>query len=139
MRVHGHLAAGRLGATSDADLAWETQHLPPITGALFLLAIIANWPTPRRGLLLGAFAVFVLAGAAAVAGLEPLFADIVAGGYRDTVDPVLQRRAASWCALDWGARCVDAAAGVALLVALARPAVERAAPPASATRRAQSG
>ncbi len=30
VRVHGHLAAGRLGARSDADLAWETkllQHL----------------------------------------------------------------------------------------------------------------
>ncbi len=30
VRVHGHLAVGRLGARSDADLAWETkllQHL----------------------------------------------------------------------------------------------------------------
>jgi Ser/Thr protein kinase RdoA (MazF antagonist) len=30
VRVRGHLAVGRLGATSDADLAWETrllQHL----------------------------------------------------------------------------------------------------------------
>jgi Ser/Thr protein kinase RdoA (MazF antagonist) len=24
VRVHGHLAVGRLGARSDADLAWET-------------------------------------------------------------------------------------------------------------------
>jgi predicted phosphodiesterase len=49
LRVHGHLAVGRLGARSDADLAWETellQHLdregltvpvpiPPTDGPLF--------------------------------------------------------------------------------------------------------
>jgi hypothetical protein len=32
VRVHGHPAVGRLGARSDADLAWETellQHLDP--------------------------------------------------------------------------------------------------------------
>ena len=32
VRVNGHLAVGRLGARSDADLAWETellQHLDP--------------------------------------------------------------------------------------------------------------
>ena len=27
VRVHGHLAVGRLGARSDADLAWETELL----------------------------------------------------------------------------------------------------------------
>src|SRR5256885_9126175 len=27
VRVNGHLAVGRLGARSDADLAWETEHL----------------------------------------------------------------------------------------------------------------
>ncbi len=28
VRLHGHLAVGRLGARSDADLAWETELLP---------------------------------------------------------------------------------------------------------------
>src|SRR5215475_6992450 len=28
VRVYGHLAVGRLGARSDADLAWETKLLP---------------------------------------------------------------------------------------------------------------
>ena len=27
VRVHGHLAVGRLGARSDADLTWETELL----------------------------------------------------------------------------------------------------------------
>jgi hypothetical protein len=59
--------------------------------------------------------------------LGPLFADIAAAGYRDAVDPDPQRRAAIWYAAGWGARRVDAAAGVALLVALTRPASGRAA------------
>lgn len=106
----------------DSSAFW--QAVPPVTGALFLLAIIANWRTRRRGLLLGAFAAFALTGAVTVMFFEPLFAEVVAGGYRDAVDPVLQRRAAAWYASDWGARCVDVAAGVSLLVALTRPAGE---------------
>ncbi|MBL0937667.1 MAG: hypothetical protein IBJ03_02170 [Gemmatimonadaceae bacterium] len=102
------------------------QIVPPITGALFLLAIIANWRTQRRGLLLSAFVVFALVGAATVVGIEPIFASVVAGGYSDTVDPILQGRAANWYLLDWGARCVDVIAGVTLLAALTRPAAKRA-------------
>jgi len=75
---------------------------------------------------LGAFTLFVLSGVTTVAFLEPLFADIVATGYRDTVEPALQRRAASWYAWDWVGRCIDAVAGIALLVALARPVTDNA-------------
>ncbi|MBB6092416.1 hypothetical protein HNQ60_001262 [Povalibacter uvarum] len=106
----------------DSSVFWQT--VPPITGALFLLAIIANWRTQRRSLLLGALAVFVLAGVVTVAYLDPLFADIVATGYRDTVDSALQRRAASWYAFDWGIRCIEVTAGATLLIALTRPPTE---------------
>jgi len=58
--------------------------------------------------------------------LEPIFAAIVATGYRDVVDSALQQRAALWYRMDWGVRCFDAAAAVALLVALTRPATDRA-------------
>lgn len=58
--------------------------------------------------------------------LEPIFAELVATGYRDAVDPLLQRRAASWFIWDCSLRGVDAAAGVALLVALTRPAIHAA-------------
>ena len=107
----------------DSSAFW--QIVPAITAALFLLATLANWKTRRRSLVLGAFTLFMLSGVTTVAFLEPLFADIVATGYRDTVEPALQRRAASWYAWDWGVRCVDAVAGVALLVALARPATDQ--------------
>jgi hypothetical protein len=54
--------------------------------------------------------------------VEPTFADIKAIGYRDQVDPLLQARAATWYAFDWGLWFIGLAAGIALLAALARPA-----------------
>ncbi|HEX8394508.1 MAG TPA: hypothetical protein VF665_19330 [Longimicrobium sp.] len=108
----------------DSGAFWQIT--PAITGALFLLAIAANWKSRRRTLLLGAFAAFVISGIVTGAVLSPLFADIAAVGYRDSVDPDLQRRATMWYASDWGVRCFDAIAGVALLIALTRPASDRA-------------
>ncbi len=109
----------------DSSAFW--QSVPAVTAAFFVLATITNWHSRRRWLLVGAFAVFLLSGAVTAGVLGPLFTDIAAAGYRDAVDPDLQRRAATWYAADWGARCVDAVAGVALLVALTRPASGRAA------------
>lgn len=109
----------------DSSGFWQVA--PSITALLFLLALVANWKSRRRALLLGAFAIFVLSGLASGALLSPLFAEITAAGYRDVVDPELQRRAAVWYATDWGLRCLDAAAGVALLVALTRPPGDRTA------------
>ena len=107
----------------DSSAFWQTA--PAITAVLFLLATVANWKSRRRALLLGALGVFVVSGVASTAVLSPLFAEVAAGGYRDAVDPALQRRAALWYASDWGVRCLDAVAGVALLVALTRPAPNR--------------
>jgi hypothetical protein len=109
----------------DSSAFWQV--VPAITAALFLVATAANWQSRRRALLVGAFAVFLLSGVATAGVLAPLFADIAAAGYRDAVDPELQRRAAIWYAADWSARCIDAIAGVALLVGLTRPAPGRAA------------
>lgn len=109
----------------DSGPFWET--VPPITALLFLLALVANWKSRRRALILGALVIFVLSGVASTVVLPPLLAEFTAGGYHDAVDPELQRRAAIWYASDWGIRCVDAVAGVMLLVALTRSTPERAA------------
>jgi hypothetical protein len=109
----------------DSGAFWQV--VPAITAALFLIATATNWRSSRRALLVGAFAVFVLSGVVTATVIAPLLADFAAAGYRDVVDPELQRRAAIWYAADWGARCVDAIASVALLVALTRPAPGRAA------------
>ena len=104
----------------DSSTFWQV--VPAITAVLFLIAAALNWRSRRRALLVGAFAAFLLSGVATAGVLGPLFDDIAATGYRDAVDPDLQRRAAIWYVADWGARCVEAIAGVALLVALTRPA-----------------
>jgi len=88
---------------------------------LFVIALVANWKTSRRKLLLFALALFVIAGLVAGLYLEPVFDEMKAIGFRDEVDPVLQRRAARWYALDWAVWALGAVAGVTLLVALIRP------------------
>lgn len=104
----------------DSSAFWQT--VPPITAILFLVALIGNWNTDRRRLLLGAFTLFLIGGAIAGVYLEPMFGKIIAIGYRDAVDPDLQARAATWYAMDCGVWVFGLAAGIALLCALARPA-----------------
>ena len=103
----------------DSSPFWGT--VPPITGLLFIVALIANWKTPRRMVLIASFALFLLAGLVAGLLLEPEFAAITASGYSDKVDPALQSRTASWVAYDWAVWGISLASGIALLLGLARP------------------
>ena len=107
----------------DSSAFWDV--VPMITAMLFVVAVIANWATTRRWILLAAFGLFVAAGVLAGVFLEPEFASITAAGYRDTVDPELQRRAAQWYKLDWGVWTLSLAAGLLLLVAMLRPVTKR--------------
>ena len=109
----------------DSGAFWQT--VPPITTLLFVVALVANWNTDRRKLLLGAFTLFLIGGAVAGFYLESMFAKMIAVGYRDVVDPDLQARAATWYAFDWGVWVLGLIAGLALLTALARPVTNRAA------------
>ena len=109
----------------DSSAFW--QIVPPITAVLFLVALVANWNTDRRRLLLSAFTLFLIGGAVAGLYLEPMFAEIKGIGYRDVVDPELQARAATWYAYDWGVWGFGLVAGLALLTALTRPDTNRAA------------
>ncbi|WP_234033736.1 hypothetical protein, partial [Qipengyuania gaetbuli] len=105
----------------DSSAFWET--LPPITAALIVIALAANWKTSRRWLMVTAFALFILGGLLAGILLEPEFARITEGGYNDWVDPELKERARSWYALDWATWSLTLFAGIALLLALALPAI----------------
>ena len=104
----------------DSSGFWST--VPPITALLFVTALIANWRTSRRNLLLLAFTLFVIGGLMAGLYLEPTFDEIKKIGFRDDVDPVLQSRAAKWYAADWAVWVIGATAAVCLLLALIRPA-----------------
>jgi len=83
----------------DSSGFWSTA--PPITAALFVAALIANWTTSRRNPLLLAFTLFVIGGLMAGLYLEPTFDEIKKIGFRDEIDPVLKARAARWYATDW--------------------------------------
>ena len=104
----------------DSSSFWST--VPPITALLYVVALITNWKTQRRMLLLVSLALFVCSGLIAGLMLEPEFAKMVATGYRDIVDLKLQSRAARWYYLDWAAWGVIVLAGLSLLLALFRPA-----------------
>jgi hypothetical protein len=103
----------------DSSAFWNT--VPAITFVLFVIALVANWKTPRRKLVLFAMTLFIVGGLVAGLYLEPVFEEMTAMGFRDEVDPVLQSRAATWYALDWTVWSTGAAAGATLLLALIRP------------------
>jgi hypothetical protein len=109
--------AGEYGYDSSAF--WNT--VPMITAVLFIIALVANWKTQRRKLLLFALTMFLIAGVVAGVFLEPMFDELKAVGFGNEIDPVLQSKAATWYALDWFVWAIGASAGVALLLALIRP------------------
>jgi hypothetical protein len=107
----------------NSEMFWQT--LPPVTLVLLVAALVVNWRTARRNLLLVALALFVAGGIIAEALLEPTFAEIIAQGYADTVDSALQARAQRWLLLDWAVWAVGFVACLALLVALTKPEAAR--------------
>src|SRR6476620_10049573 len=83
------MLAGQYGY--DSSGFWNT--VPTITSVLFLVALIANWKTRRRRLLLFALALFVIGSLVAGFLVEPIFSEMSADGYSDRVDSALQSRA----------------------------------------------
>lgn len=107
----------------DSSIFWNT--VPMITLVTLLVALVANWKTTRRGLLLLALALFVVGSLIAGMVVEPGFGKLLAVGYSDTVDAALKSQAATLYRYDWALWLVSLAAGISLLFALARPAVSR--------------
>ena len=107
----------------DSGPFWEV--VPMITSALILVALATNWKTPRRRLLLGAVAAFVVAGLFAAFVMGPAQAAVLSAGYRDAVDEGLRARAARWHTLDWISWALALVVGLLLVVALATPVPDR--------------
>ena len=107
----------------DSSIFWNT--VPMITLVSLLLALVANWKTTRRGLLLIALSLFVVGSVIAGVVVEPGFGKLLAVGYSDTVDASLKSQAATLYLYDWVLWLVSLAAGISLLCALARPAASR--------------
>ncbi|HEX6279119.1 MAG TPA: hypothetical protein VFZ49_03800 [Pyrinomonadaceae bacterium] len=103
----------------DSRAFWDV--VPTIVFVLFLVAVVTNWKTPRRNYVLAALGLFVLSGFIAFLYLEPTFDAMIAQGFSDHVDPVMQRNAATWYMVDWASWCVLFAASLTLLFALVQP------------------
>jgi hypothetical protein len=110
----------------NSDAFWST--VPPITGLLVISALVANWKTERRKFLLVALVLTIVVALVSIFYLDPLFNELKALGYRDEVDPALQRRAATWHAIEWAVWGVALVGGFALLLALLRPATTPSVP-----------
>jgi hypothetical protein len=69
-----------------------------------------------------ALTLFIVVGLVSMLYLEPLFDELKASGYRDEIDPALQKRVATWYTADWAVWSAALVGGLALLLALIRPA-----------------
>jgi len=107
----------------DSSIFWDA--VPMITLILLIVAIVANWKTTRRNLLLMSLALFIIGSVVAGFVVEPGFGELLRLGYSDVVDASLRGRAESLYAYDWGLWLISLAAGVSLLFALARPITNR--------------
>ena len=108
---------GEYGYNSSAF--WDI--VPSITFLLFIIALITNWKTQRKKLILFALTLFIIGGIVAAFFLEPLFADLIKNGFSDQVDPALQIQAQRWYMFDWMVWTLSLGAGLLLLVSLTRP------------------
>jgi hypothetical protein len=93
--------------------------MPTVTLVLLLVALVGNWRTPRRRLIVAAVALFIAAGLFTVFVMGPIQDAVVRVGYSDAVDEALRVQAARWHMLDWVSWVLTLSVGVVLAAALA--------------------
>lgn len=96
---------------------WEV--MPTVTLVLLLVALVGNWRTPRRRLLLAGLALFIAAGLFSVFVMGPAQEAVVKVGYGDAVDAALRVQAARWLLLDWSSWALTLCTGLVLAASLA--------------------
>ena len=96
---------------------WEV--MPTVTLGLLLIALVGNWRTPRRRLLLTGMALFIAAGLFSVFVMGPVQEAVIGTGYRDAVDEALRIQAMRWRMLDWASWALTLSVGIVLAAALA--------------------
>jgi hypothetical protein len=96
---------------------WEV--MPTVTLVLLLIALVGNWRTPRRRLILAALALFIAAGLFTVFVMGPAQEAVVRVGYSDAVDEALRVQAGRWHMLDWASWVLTLSVGVVLAASLA--------------------
>jgi hypothetical protein len=96
---------------------WEV--MPTVTLGLLLVALVGNWRTPRRRLVLAAIALFIAAGLFTVFIMGPVQEAVVGAGFSDAVDEALRAQAARWHMLDWASWALTLSVGLVLTASLA--------------------
>jgi ABC-type Fe3+-siderophore transport system permease subunit len=96
---------------------WEV--MPTVTLVLLLIALVGNWRTPRRRLVLTGVALFIAAGLFTVFVMGPAQDAVVRVGYSDAVDEALRVQAGRWHMLDWASWVLTLSVGVVLAASLA--------------------
>jgi hypothetical protein len=100
----------------DSGPFWEM--MPTVTLVLLLVALVGNWRTPRRRLILAAVGLFIAAGLFTVFVMGPAQEAVVGAGYSDAVDQALRVQAARWHMLDWVSWALTLSVGTVLTAAL---------------------
>ena len=107
--------------TLDSKTFWQVVTTIPLV--LFVGAVVANWKTHRRFLLLTAFVAFFVINALSFPFVFGEYLDITSAEYRDVVDTELLSRGIAWKRLALLRLAIVVAVGLLPLVALTRAEV----------------
>lgn len=91
-----------------------------LTTVLAFLALLSNWKTPRRALVLAFVVAFLVINAVSLGYIFPAYGELVSSPYSDSLDPELLGRARSWQRLAMTRWVVSMAVGFLPLLALTR-------------------
>ena len=102
---------------------WIPIH--PITVSLLVIALIANWRTPRRNYIIAGLGGYIAVLAATFTYFVPELFALMGTTYSATIDPKLTRRANVWETLSLVRLGVIFVIAVVLLLGLSKPSPDR--------------
>jgi|SRR6056297_274886 len=102
----------------NSTVFWQPANM--IALALLLLALITNWNTPRRSLLLAWLAGSILITVVSLGFIFPEYVDIVSVPFDNIIDPQLVDRGADWRVLSFIRMVVFLGIGMLPLYALTK-------------------
>lgn len=104
--------------TYNSSLFWRPVNM--IALILLITALIINWHTSRRNLLLGWLAGFIFLTIVSLGFIYPEFKDIVSSTYANEVDSALVDRGAKWRIIAFARLLICTGFGVLPLMALSK-------------------
>lgn len=103
----------------DSTPFWQPANM--ITLVLIIAAVVLNWNTPRKRLVIAWLAGFVIITVLSLGFVFPEYIEITATPFSSTIDPALAERGSNWRVLSWVRGTVYFAIGFLPMVALTLP------------------